>query len=175
MAMSDDLVQYAQVSPGVGEPTGADLVELAQVAPVGPPKKERHRPNNGRKKRTNRNPLDEPPWDMLRALEYPVPPGLYCLPYTPLNWRRGPRYVAWRKGVHERYGYICHLCKHDNAHTADHLIPLSLWSNQPYNPQLARPAHGVEGCPTCGIKCNSSRGNRQLAIAIGNYQPPVSL
>jgi hypothetical protein len=25
-----------------------------------------------------------------------------------------------------------------------------------------RPAHGVDGCPTCGLACNSSRGNRAI-------------
>ena len=159
----------------MGESSGDDLVRGAQVAPRAPTKTERHRPNRGRKKRTNRSPLDEPPWGMLRETGYPIPPDIQNLGITPTNWRRGPSYHLWRRAVHAMWGYRCHLCGHANAHTADHLVPLSAWSNQPYDARLSRPAHGIEGCPTCGLKCNSSRGNRQLAIEIGNYKPPISL
>lgn len=181
--MTDDLLQWAQ-SSGVGDAGGQDLIPI-MVLPTElqlPPeerarnKKVRHRPNKGRKKRTNRNPpLEEPPWDMLRATGYPIPPVIYNLSHPPTNWRRGPKYNLWRIQVHEMWGTVCHLCKHGDARTADHLVPLSKWNNQPYDARLSRPAHGVEGCPTCGIKCNSSRGNRELAIEVGNYQPPISL
>lgn len=180
-----DLLQWAQSPIGVGGVSGGDLTGHAQVPSEAPTfltpqqraaqKRERHRPNRGRKKRTNKCPLDEPPWDILRGLGIYIPPNLANLSYTPLNWRRGPQYVAWRKQMHAMWGYRCHLCGHANAHTADHLIPLSKWSNQPYDPHLARPAHGIEGCPDCGIKCNSSRGNRALALEVGNYKPPVEL
>lgn len=182
--MEDDLLQWAQGSPGVGE-SGLDLLRLVQPAP--PPidprtKPVRRRPNRGRTKRTDRTPgLAHPPWDLLEATGFPVPRDIECLPYTPLNWRQGGYYLQWRKEVHARWGYTCHLCGHEDAHTADHLIPLSVWSNQPYDARLARPAHGVvqpdgsEGCPTCYVKCNSSRGNRQLARQIANYQPPIAL
>lgn len=176
--MSDDMLQYAQVSPGVGEPTGADLVELAQVAPVVPNKKERHRPNNGRKKRSDklRPHLSEPPWHLLRATGYPLPPDLKVLQgITPRYWRQGPRADRWRKKVFEMWGRTCHLCNHPGADSADHLVPLAVWVNQPYDPRISRPAHGVAGCPTCKVKCNSSRGHRALAITIGNYKPPVGL
>jgi hypothetical protein len=176
--MTNDMLRWVQTSYGVGGIRGADLLGEAQVRPPVPPreKKVRHRPNNGRKKRTNRTPpLPEPPWEMLLATGYPIPRDIRCLSYVPTNWRRGTEYRVWRRRVHEMWGYRCHLCGHPNAHTADHLVPLSVWSNQPYDARLSRPAHGVEGCDTCGIKCNSSRGNRQLAIEIGHYTPPVVL
>lgn len=58
------------------------------------------------------------------------------------------------------YGHTCHLCGHDGATTADHLIPISVWPDQPIDPHGMRPAHGRAGCPTCGRKCNIERGNR---------------
>lgn len=171
----DDLLQWAQDSPGVGEAGGADLIAMAQVRPPAL-KPSRSRPNRGRRKCTNRNPpLSEPPLDILRETGYPIPPGLECLPYTPTNWRSGERYMRWKRAVLAMWGTTCHLCGHPNAHTADHLVPVSVWPNQPYDARLGRAAHGVEGCPTCGIKCNSSRGNKQLAIEIGQYKPPITL
>jgi 5-methylcytosine-specific restriction endonuclease McrA len=53
----------------------------------------------------------------------------------------------------------CWLCGHGAANSVDHVIPLSL-GGAPYDPGNLRPAHGVEGCPTCGKKCNSSKHNR---------------
>jgi hypothetical protein len=184
--MGEDLLHYAQVETlGVGGNRVPELLGMATPAP--PPidprdKPVRRRPNNGRKKRTNRNPpLAEPPWDILRSLNIPLPPHVGNLPYPPVNWRKGPRYLAWREGVFQRWGTVCHICGHPEAYTADHLVPLSVWPNQPYDPMLARPAHGVvqpdgsEGCPTCHVKCNSSRGNRALAVQLSTYQPAVRL
>jgi len=62
------------------------------------------------------------------------------------------------------YGTICHLCGHGGATDADHLVPISVDSDQPIDPHTMRPAHGVNGCPTCRRKCNQSRGNRLEAI-----------
>lgn len=169
----------------VGDSNGGDLLRQAESPPTIPDprlKKVRRRPNNGRTKRTNRNPpLTEPPWDLLRELGIPLPPLLANLPHLPSNWRRGPYYAQWRIQVHAMWGDLCHICGHPEAHSADHLVPLSVWPNQPYEPMLARPAHGViqpdgtEGCPTCYVKCNSSRGNRQLANLIRNYKPTIQL
>lgn len=181
----DDLVKYAQAASRQ-QGQGVDpLLHMAQPAPGVPDprlKKVRRRPNKGRIKRTNRTPgLETPPWDMLAALNIYVPPGLECLPYTPFNWRRGGEYLRWKAGVFKAWGHTCHLCGHGEAYTADHLIPVSVWSNQPYDANLARPAHGVvqpdgsEGCPTCKVKCNSSRGNRAMANQILNYQPTIRL
>jgi hypothetical protein len=66
------------------------------------------------------------------------------------------------------YGRICHLCGHDGATDADHLVAISIDSTQPVDPYLMRPAHGVRGCPTCGRKCNQQRGNKVLT---GFYRP----
>lgn len=186
--MDTDLIQWAQTPIGVGDAPGTDeLLASANLPLPGVPnptlRPVRRRPNKGRVKRTDRTPgLETPPWDIIRSLNIPTPPaGLVCLPYTPLNWRRGGRYLLWKAQVRTMWGTTCHLCGHDEAYTADHLIPVSVWSNQPYEPALARPAHGVvqpdgtEGCPTCRVKCNSSRGNKQLADQILNYKPPVEL
>lgn len=180
--MTSDLVRYAE--QGIVVPT-AELLGLARTPEMLPDprlKKVRRRPNKGRIKRTNRTPgLDEPPWGMLASLNIYVPPTLQNLPITPFNWRRGGDYLRWKAGVFRQWGYTCHLCGHGEAYSADHLIPLSVWSNQPYDVNLARPAHGVvqpdktEGCPTCHVKCNSSRGNRALANQILNYKPTVEL
>lgn len=171
----DDLVRFAQV-------TGSELAMpelLANATPPPPPPMPtnagRHRPNRGRKRRYIGPYLEEPPWDMLKTLGIPLPPALTPLPLVPPMWRRGPRYVVWRAEVVAKYGTICHLCGHDGADSADHLIPLSVWGNQPYEPMLARMAHGIGGCPTCNLKCNSSRGNKAMAIHIGHYKPAIEL
>ena len=172
------MLEWADSSLGVGESQGGDLAAYAEVPTLVAPqdKKTRHRPNRGRKKRTDRNPpLAEPPWDILRELNIYIPPGLSNLPYVPPNWRSGHIYIAWKKRVLAMWGTTCHLCGHPGAYTADHLIPVSQWNNQPYDAHLGRPAHGVDGCPTCKVKCNSSRGNKQLAMHIRDYKPPVAL
>jgi 5-methylcytosine-specific restriction endonuclease McrA len=58
------------------------------------------------------------------------------------------------------YGRTCWLCGHDGSTDADHLVPISVDSAQPVDPQGMRPAHGVRGCPTCGVKCNQVKGNK---------------
>lgn len=55
---------------------------------------------------------------------------------------------------------ICWLCGHGGADTADHVIPRSLGGDVS-NVANLRPAHG-EPCPTCGQRCNYSRGNRMV-------------
>lgn len=57
------------------------------------------------------------------------------------------------------YGTVCHLCGHDGADSADHLVPISVWPDQPVDPHGMRPAHYLP-CPTCGRRCNSERGAR---------------
>jgi hypothetical protein len=67
------------------------------------------------------------------------------------------------------FGRVCHICGHDGAGEADHLVPISVDSDQPVDPYLMRPAHGSSApCPVCvgrnGLprKCNQERGNGQL-------------
>jgi 5-methylcytosine-specific restriction endonuclease McrA len=66
--------------------------------------------------------------------------------------------------MHAIYGHTCHLCGHEGAHDADHLVPISVDPEQPIDPHTMRPAHGVRGCPVCGRKCNQERGNRNLSM-----------
>lgn len=75
--------------------------------------------------------------------------------------RKSYRYQQARKEMFRVYGHTCHLCGHDLADTADHLEPVSLNPDQPIDPHRMRPAHGVDGCPTCGRACNQERGNRE--------------
>lgn len=53
---------------------------------------------------------------------------------------------------------ICWLCGHDGADQADDVVPKAKGGTS----TLAnlRPAHGTEPCPTCGKRCNQSRGAR---------------
>lgn len=53
----------------------------------------------------------------------------------------------------------CHLCGHDGADQADHILPLSLYPELDGVLSNYAPAHGVKGCPTCGEKCNQVKGN----------------
>jgi hypothetical protein len=56
---------------------------------------------------------------------------------------------------------ICWLCGHDGATNADHepsLKVLEAHGLDPTDLRYMRPAHGIEGCPTCGRKCNQSKG-----------------
>jgi hypothetical protein len=99
----------------------------------------------------------------------PLPPSLGT---TPTKWRRGPRYQVWKKRVHALYGDMCHICNHEGAGDADHLIPVSVWRNQPYDPTLARPGHGIRGCVQCGLKCNQVRSNKPIEQV---YTPPIIL
>ncbi|TDE18871.1 hypothetical protein E1295_48070 [Nonomuraea mesophila] len=58
---------------------------------------------------------------------------------------------------------LCWLCGHDGAADVDHepaLQILEALGLDPCDPQYLRPAHGVNGCPTCGRKCNQAKGNK---------------
>lgn len=176
--MTDDMLQWADTSLGVGKVDGGELVSLSQPPPAIPDprlNKPRHRPNNGRKRRYIGPFLEEPPWGVLRETGYPVPPDLRILHRVPPSWRSGPAWKIWRTGVFAMWGTECHLCGHDRADTADHLVPLSKWGNQPYDPRISRPAHGIHGCPTCKLKCNSSRGNKLYATQVIKYKPVIEL
>jgi 5-methylcytosine-specific restriction endonuclease McrA len=85
-------------------------------------------------------------------------------PHVPRSHHRvGHRYREARKQMFAIYGHTCHLCGHHGASQADHLVPITVWADQPIDPHLMRPAHGnTEGtrCPVCGRACNQERGNR---------------
>lgn len=53
---------------------------------------------------------------------------------------------------------VCHLCGHEGADTADHIIPVS-HGGEVYDLDNLMPAHHAP-CPTCGVPCNRVRGNR---------------
>jgi 5-methylcytosine-specific restriction endonuclease McrA len=80
----------------------------------------------------------------------------------------GDRYRLARKALLE-HDDVCHLCGHDGADQADHVLPRSL------NPDIDEadmsnlmPVHGVKGCPSCGEKCNQVKGNGTLTKPIGS-------
>lgn len=58
---------------------------------------------------------------------------------------------------------VCHICGHPAADTVDHLTPVSKGTVAPDDTDNWAPAHGVKGCPTCGRKCNSEKGDRPNA------------
>ena len=70
--------------------------------------------------------------------------------------RTGHRWREVRKRVLDESD-VCGICGHEGADAVDHIVPLSK-GGDPLNPDNLRPAHGIAGCPTCGIKCNSARG-----------------
>lgn len=77
--------------------------------------------------------------------------------------RTGRPYRTARTKMFEAYGTVCHICGHDGAGEADHLIPISVDADQPIDPHMMRPAHGANApCPVCGRKCNTERGNKPL-------------
>jgi hypothetical protein len=80
------------------------------------------------------------------------------MPRSPL--RNGARYRRARREMFALFGTRCHLCGHEGATDADHVIPVSVDPGQRIDPRAMRPAHGVRGCATCGRKCNQERGAR---------------
>lgn len=61
---------------------------------------------------------------------------------------------------------LCWICGHsDGANDADHdpsLQELERLGLDPCDPRFLRRAHGVDGCPTCGRKCNQSKGDKAV-------------
>lgn len=57
-------------------------------------------------------------------------------------------------------GPICWLCGHPGSDSLDHVIPASVAPDLASDPSNWRPAHGVRGCPTCGVKCQQVKGNK---------------
>ena len=56
---------------------------------------------------------------------------------------------------------ICHLCGHDGADAADHVIPLARGGSDTRD--NLKPAHHFEPCATCGIKCNRVKSGKLVA------------
>jgi len=57
-------------------------------------------------------------------------------------------------------GPICWLCGHPGSDSLDHVLSASLFPDLRADPSNWRPAHGVRGCPTCGVKCQQVKGNK---------------
>lgn len=58
---------------------------------------------------------------------------------------------------------VCWLCGHDGADTADHdppLVQLEAAGEDPCDRRYLKPAHGVNGCPFCGRRCNQEKGTK---------------
>jgi hypothetical protein len=77
----------------------------------------------------------------------------------------GRRAQAWVAAVLGEYGDRCHLCRHGQADSADHLTPRSTRPDLMFTVANGRPAHH-KPCPTCGIRCNNVRKDAPLT------QPP---
>ncbi|MCZ4099854.1 HNH endonuclease [Streptomyces sp. H39-C1] len=64
---------------------------------------------------------------------------------------------------------VCHWCGHSGADAADHLIPVAAGGAK-LDPDNLAPIHGVNGCPTCGRKCNNEKGANTHAVRLVTSQ-----
>ncbi|MGW1762767.1 HNH endonuclease [Streptomyces sp. NPDC002073] len=60
---------------------------------------------------------------------------------------------------------VCLLCGHGGADAVDHIVAVSRGGAR-LDPDNMAPIHGVDGCPTCGRKCNNEKGNRALSEVV---------
>ena len=58
---------------------------------------------------------------------------------------------------------VCHICGHDDADTADHVIPIARGGNN--HPSNLKPAHHAP-CPTCERMCNREKNGKEFAPII---------
>lgn len=56
---------------------------------------------------------------------------------------------------------ICLLCGHAGSQAVDHVTPVAR-GGHPTDPDNLAPIHGVQGCPTCGRKCNNEKSDKTL-------------
>jgi 5-methylcytosine-specific restriction endonuclease McrA len=57
---------------------------------------------------------------------------------------------------------VCIMCGHAGADAADHIVPVARGGAR-RDPDNLAPIHGVNGCPTCGRKCNNDKGDKLLS------------
>ena len=57
---------------------------------------------------------------------------------------------------------VCIVCGHGAADAVDHIQPVSK-GGAAKDPDNLAPIHGVDGCPTCGRKCNNEKGDKPLS------------
>jgi hypothetical protein len=87
-------------------------------------------------------------------------------PRTRLSRSRGRGGRPWRRAravLFSETPDICWLCGHAGTTDADHEPPLKVLEALGLDPtdlRYMRRAHGVLGCPTCGRKCNQSKGGK---------------
>lgn len=75
--------------------------------------------------------------------------------------RKHTRAIRRRNAAVLAASTICHLCGHDGADAADHVIPLARGGSDTRD--NLKPAHHFEPCPTCGIKCNRVKSDKLVA------------
>ncbi|MGO1385749.1 MAG: HNH endonuclease [Arachnia sp.] len=67
---------------------------------------------------------------------------------------------------------ICHICGHDDADTADHVVPIARGGTNDIT--NLKPAHHGP-CPTCNRQCNREKNAREYAPIVrdsGSIQRP---
>lgn len=83
--------------------------------------------------------------------------------------RSGRRWRRARATLMAEAPDICWICGHSGgANDADHDPSLKVLEElglDPCDPQFLRRAHGVAGCPTCGRRCNQSKGVKPVLPA----------
>lgn len=67
---------------------------------------------------------------------------------------------------------VCHICGHPGSDSIDHVIALARARDAEHAKQLdedlsnLKPAHHDVECPTCGERCNRSKGDKAWAPII---------
>lgn len=84
----------------------------------------------------------------------------------------GARQKRNRKVFAEK-GDVCWICGHPGSDSIDHVLPLAPVKDDPVELERRdtdmdnlRPAHHDVACPTCGERCNRSKGTRTIAPII---------
>ncbi|MFF0598072.1 HNH endonuclease [Streptomyces antibioticus] len=57
---------------------------------------------------------------------------------------------------------VCIMCGHAASDAVDHIVPVARGGAR-RDPGNLAPIHGVDGCPTCGRKCNNDKGDKLLS------------
>ena len=82
--------------------------------------------------------------------------------------RTGRRWRRARAQLFAEIPDICWICGHPGTTDADHEPPLKILEQLGLDPcdlRYLRRAHGVNGCPTCGRKCNQEKGAKTMLPA----------
>lgn len=60
---------------------------------------------------------------------------------------------------------VCHICGHPGSDAIDHVKALARGGSD-IDPANLMPAHHDTSCPTCGERCNRSKGDKDWAPII---------